>query len=51
LLVDERARILRLLIDHIAFDGVAGEMAIEFRPVGIKLLAAEAATAAQGAAA
>jgi site-specific DNA recombinase len=39
----ERTRILRLLIEHIDYDGVGGELAINFRPLGVKLLAREAA--------
>jgi site-specific DNA recombinase len=38
----ERTRILRLLIDHIDYDGVGSELAINFHPLGVKLLAREA---------
>lgn len=40
----ERARLLRLLIDEVRFDGQAGEVTIEFRDNGIRALAREAAT-------
>jgi site-specific DNA recombinase len=42
--IAERARILRLLIERIDFDGVGRQIQIAFRPVGVRLLAGEAAT-------
>jgi len=37
----EQARVLHLLIDHIDYDGEAGEIAITFHPTGISSLAHE----------
>ena len=37
----EQARLLKLLIDHVDYDGAAGTVAITFRPTGFKMLAAE----------
>jgi len=38
----ERARVLRLLIDEVRYDGTAGELTIEFRDNGIAALARDA---------
>jgi site-specific DNA recombinase len=38
----ERARTLHALVERVAYDGVKGEVAITFRPVGVKALAQEA---------
>ncbi len=35
----EQARILRLLVERVGYDGGAGTLAITFRPSGIKALA------------
>ena len=35
----EQARIMQLLLDHVAYDGAAGTVAITFRPFGIRQLA------------
>ena len=37
----EQARILRLLVERVGYDGGAGTLAITFRPSGIKALAQE----------
>jgi site-specific DNA recombinase len=37
----EQERIIRLLIDHIDYDGNAGKMAIDFAPTGLRGLAGE----------
>jgi site-specific DNA recombinase len=42
--IAERARVLRLLIERIDFDGVGHQIQIAFRPAGVRLLAGEAAT-------
>jgi hypothetical protein len=39
----ERAPILELLIDRVAYDAEAGSISITFRPAGIKALAGELA--------
>ncbi len=41
MLPKERARVLRLLIEEVRYDGQAGELEIVFRDVGIKALARE----------
>ncbi len=42
----EQANLLQLLIERLDYDGVAKEVAITFRPVGISSLAAEERSAA-----
>ena len=37
----EQARVLELLIERVEHDGANGDVAITFRPTGIKTLAAE----------
>ncbi len=44
LLPPERTRIVRLLIEHVDFDGGSGTMGITFRPSGVKVLLTEAET-------
>ncbi|MEZ6010148.1 MAG: recombinase family protein [Planctomycetota bacterium] len=39
----EQQRILRLLVERVAYDGAAGTAAVTFRPVGIRTLAGEVA--------
>ena len=39
----EKARILELLVERVAYDGDAGSISITFRPAGIKTLAGEMA--------
>ncbi len=41
LLPKERARVLRLLIEEVRYDGKAGELEIVFRDIGIKALGRE----------
>lgn len=41
----EQARILRLLVERVGYDGGNGTLAITFRPTGIKALAREVAGA------
>jgi len=38
----EQERVVRLLVERVEYDGKAGEVAITFRPAGIKTLAIEA---------
>lgn len=42
----EQARVTQLLIETVAYDGPAGTVAITFRPLGIRTLAAERTTGA-----
>ncbi len=44
LLLPERERVLRLLIDTISYDGGAGQMAIQWRLAGFGQLAEEIGT-------
>jgi len=37
----EQARIIHLLIERVGYDGASGEMAVTFRPTGIRALAGE----------
>jgi site-specific DNA recombinase len=37
----EQARLIRLLVERVDYDGAQGSVAITFRPGGIKTLAAE----------
>jgi site-specific DNA recombinase len=46
----EKARILRLLLERVSYDGGAGTLALTFRPTGIKTLACEGRAAEQEAA-
>jgi site-specific DNA recombinase len=41
----EKAKLLRLLIDAVVYDGVAGQVAITWKPTGIATLAADVAGA------
>ena len=41
MLPQERARVLRLLIEEVRYDGQAGELEIVFREIGIKALSRE----------
>ncbi len=41
MLPKERARVLRLLIEQVRYDGQAGELEIVFRDIGIKALSRE----------
>ncbi len=47
---NEQARVLELLIERVQYDGKAGDIAITFRPSGIKTLAAETAEPEESAA-
>ena len=42
----EQARVVRLLVERVAYDGAAGSVAVTFRPSGLKALAAEQGGAA-----
>ena len=37
----EQARLIRLLVERVDYDGAAGDVAVTFRPGGIKALANE----------
>jgi len=37
----EQARVIELLVERVAYDGKGGQLAITFRPSGIKTLASE----------
>ncbi|MBN9523664.1 recombinase family protein [bacterium] len=39
----ERARVIALLVERVAYDGAAGKVAVTFRPTGLTALAAELA--------
>ena len=43
LLVPERFRILHLLLESVVYDGITGGLELEFNPLGITSLTAEAA--------
>lgn len=45
----ERERILRLLVERVAYDGAEGTLEVRFRPTGIRALAEEAAMAGEEA--
>ncbi|MBI4564444.1 MAG: recombinase family protein [Planctomycetes bacterium] len=38
----ERERLVRLVVERVTYDGVMGEIAVQFHPLGLKSLAAEA---------
>jgi site-specific DNA recombinase len=49
--INEQTRILRLLIESVDYDGVGGELALNLRPAGVRLLAREAGAAGKSEAA